>query len=123
MNDPLFLIGTVLLVLAAIPANGICWTYHNVPWRKSRLGRIMFMKAATVATVLNFSIVGSILIYLDMGRPVWWEVIRLLTFAAVTYALWAQWGAYRDILHDAERREKEQGEPGFNDDTAGHTFS
>lgn len=117
MRDPLFLIGTILVLLAAIPANGIVWTYRHVPWRKSRLGRIMFTKSAAIAAVLDLSLAGAIMLYLDMGRPWWWEAIRLSTFTAVTIALWAQWAEYRSILHEAQERDT------VEDDTTGHTFS
>lgn len=117
MNDPLFILGSILVLLAALPANGIVWTYRHVPWRKSRLGRIMFMKSLALAAILDFSLVGAILIWLNMGRPSWWEAIRLITFSAITFALWAQWSEYRSILQEAEERDR------IEDDTSGHTFS
>lgn len=116
---PVFLAGTILLLLCAIPANGIVWTYRHVPWRTSRLGRVMFTKSASLALVLDFSLIGAVLVLFDWGRPWWFEVTRLCIFATVGIALWAQWAVYRAILEQAQRVVPPSDEPELN----GHTFS
>lgn len=98
--NPVFLTGSLLLLLAAIPANLIVLLYFKIPWRASRLGRIMASKAAAIALVLDFSVISSIMIALGYERPLWSSILRLVVFSLVVIALWFQWHEYRAILRE-----------------------
>lgn len=118
MNDghtPLLLIGTILVMVALVPACGILWTWHNVPWQGSRIGRVLHGKAVAIAEVLTLSLIAAVLSLLELGRPWWFELLRLLAFGHVAVSLWGQWGAYRAIVKAHEP--DVEGEEPVNDHT------
>lgn len=100
MNLPL-IIGTVLLVLAVIPATGIVLTYRHVDWRSTRLGRVLHGKSLAIAVVLWLSVVAATLLLLDLGRPLWFELLRWVAFGFVDVVLWRQWRIWHEIVSDA----------------------
>jgi threonine/homoserine/homoserine lactone efflux protein len=102
-NTWLLGIGTVLLVLAVIPATLILIHWRNVDWRSSDLGRVLHAKAAAIAVILWLSVIAATLLLLDYGRPWWFELLRWCAFAYVDVILWRQWSIYRSILADATR--------------------
>lgn len=99
-DSPLLLTGTLFLVLAVIPALGVLYEVSRVPWNQGPLkglGRVLFSKAAVLAALLVFSLIGASLVILGLGRPTWFEVLRLVTFALIVPILFAQWYVYRRI--------------------------
>jgi hypothetical protein len=99
-TSPLLLLGTVLLVLAAIPAVGVLWEVGHVPWNRGpfrKLGRVIFSKAAVIGTVLTFNTIGASLLVFGWGRPLWFEILRTVVFGLIVPVLWAQWAVYRRI--------------------------
>lgn len=99
--SPALLIGTVLLVLAVIPATGIALVWRQVNWRSSRLGRVLRNKSYAIATVLWLSMVASALLILGLGRPLWFELVRWVAFGYVAFVMWRQWLIWREIITDA----------------------
>jgi protein-S-isoprenylcysteine O-methyltransferase Ste14 len=98
MNAELMGVGTLLLILAVIPAYGVLWELHQVPWNKGpyrKLGRVLFSKSAVIVLILTLSTVGAILLIFGHGRPLWYEVIRLCAFALIIPVLYWQWYVYR----------------------------
>ena len=100
MNVPLIL-GTLLLVLAVIPATGIAVTWRRVDWRGSKLGRVLRNKSVAIAIVLWLALIGATLLIAGHGRPVWFEALRLVAFAYVDVILWRQWNVWREIVVEA----------------------
>lgn len=93
-------VGSVLVVVAAWPANRIVWRYRRVPWRSSELGRVLHSKSLSIAIVLDLALVGSVFLLLG-ERPAWLELLRLAAFSYVAVALWRQDRAYSHILAQA----------------------
>lgn len=82
----LYLVGSVLVILAAIPANIIVVVYLRLPWRASLIGRSFMRKAIGIALILDLSLLALIL-----GRDnVWWELARVVVFGYFVWALWLQ---------------------------------
>jgi hypothetical protein len=94
----LLIVGSALLLMSAIPANGVVAEFLRVPWQESPLGRVLFAKALSLALVLDLSLIGSVLLIFDFGRPVWFEILRLIVFTGVSISLWFQWRTYHTIL-------------------------
>lgn len=117
----LALLGTVLLVVAIIPAHGILLAWRRVPWQRSELGKVLFGKSLTIAIVLDLALIGGVLYLAGYGRPLWFEVLRLCAFAAVSVALWKQWGAYRAILRTAAVQAAVEVEEGTHGRRGAHT--
>lgn len=106
-TNPLVLaLGTLLLVLALIPATGIFLTYRRVDWRASKTGRVMHDKSVAIAVVLWLSTIAATLLLLGHGRPLWFELLRLAAFGYVALVLWRQWFRWREIVHHAERLDR-----------------
>lgn len=95
------LAGLVILLFAAWPANGIWRILARVPWKKSILGRVLFSKAAMIAAVLDLAIMAAVLRLLEVGRPVWFEIFRMVLFLGVGVTLWWQRDVFRAILRDS----------------------
>lgn len=96
----LLIVGSVLLVLAVIPATGIVLVWRHVDWRATTLGRLMHGKALAIAVVLWLSTIAATLLIFGLGRPVWFEIMRWGAFAYVDVVLWRQWFVYRRIVFD-----------------------
>jgi hypothetical protein len=95
------LAGMAVLLYAAWPANGIWRILASVPWKKSVVGRVLFSKAMMIALVLDLAIIATALRLLEVGRPVWFEVLRLVMFLGVGTALWWQRDVFRRLLHES----------------------
>jgi hypothetical protein len=104
-TDPLLLIGTLLLVLALIPAVGLVLLYRRVDWRSSRLGPVLVQKSHAIAAVLTLNTIGAVLVIFDVGRPLWFEALRLVAFGWVAVVLWRQRAAFRSVVDEALARD------------------
>jgi hypothetical protein len=104
-TDPVLLVGTVLLVLALIPAIGLVLLYRRVDWRSSRLGPVLVQKSHAIAAVLTLNTIGAVLVIFEIGRPLWFELLRLVAFGWVAVVLWRQLDAFREVVHEALARD------------------
>ena len=98
MNTELLLWSSAVLALAVVPAYGVLWEIHRSPWNKGpyrRIGRVLFSKSAIIALVLTFSLIAGLLVLVGVGRPLWFEIVRLVTFSLIVPVLWWQWYTYR----------------------------
>jgi hypothetical protein len=100
LDNWLDLVGTILVIAAAWPANGIWRTLGQVPWQASEVGRVLFSKAAMIALVLDFTIVASVVRLAGYGRPLWLEILRLVLFLGVAVVLWWQRDVFRRLAAD-----------------------
>lgn len=107
----LLIFGSILLLLALIPATGIFLTYRRVDWRSSKIGRVMHGKSLAIVVVLWLNSVGALLLLLDVGRPQWFELLRIAAFGFVTIMLWRQWRLYRSIVGNATHEQRHNGDP------------
>lgn len=103
------LVGTLLVLAAAVPANGVAAEFRRVPWALSDLGKVLFSKALVIALVLDLSLVSGLLLLFGFGRPLWFELLRLVVFGGVVVVLWAQWRTYRLILAEHTGRPADNG--------------
>lgn len=104
-------IGLVILLFAAWPANGIWRLLGRVPWSRSIVGRVLFSKAMMIALVLDLAVLAAVLRLLEVGRPVWFEILRLVMFTGVGVTLWWQRDVFRKIAtepHPSPSREERQ---------------
>jgi threonine/homoserine/homoserine lactone efflux protein len=102
LNWTLLIVGTVFLIAAIIPAYGILSTWSKVPWRSNPLGRALHGKNLALAVILTLQAIGITLVIFGLGRPLWFEVLRVAALGWVAWTLWRQWFAYRDILDTEE---------------------
>jgi hypothetical protein len=98
----LLIVGTVFLVLATIPSYRILATWRRVAWRRSELGIVLHDKNRALAVILTLQLFGVGLLLLGAGRPLWFEIARLVALAWVARTLWRQDAAYRRILAEAD---------------------
>lgn len=111
-NSPggvMLIVGTVFLVLATIPSYRILATWRRVTWRRSELGIVLHNKNRALAVILTLQLVGVGLLFLGQGRPLWFEIARLLALGWVAWTLWRQDAAYRRILAAADAEENGAG--------------
>lgn len=106
VGDILLLAGTVFLLAAWVPAIGILRTWSRVPWKSNKLGRVLHDKNLSIAVILTLQVIGIGLIIFHIGRPLWFEVLRLIVLAWVARALWRQWMAYRELVRNGSADDK-----------------
>lgn len=75
--------GNLLLILAAIPANGAPLVFAAVTWWRSRWGVHLMAYMCAVALVLDLAVARLI-----WGDSWWFQGIRAAAFALVVGALW-----------------------------------
>lgn len=96
MESTLSLIGSFLLVWAAIVGTASVIVHSRVPWRSTPMGRHLMFYMVSIAVVLDLGVIGFAL-----GRDtLWFNVLRLVVFVAVpiamTQRLWLQIQARRN---------------------------
>jgi len=95
--DLLYLIGSVLLVLAAVPSTYVVWKYHrSLPWTQSEVGRTWMLKAIGLAAVLDLAVLR-----IFIPESVTFSAIRVIVFGFVVYAMWRQAFLIRTIITTA----------------------
>jgi hypothetical protein len=84
--DVIYVLGSVLILFAAIPANYIVWSYHrNLPWHRSAVGKSFMFKAACIAAFLDLALLAVF-----FREEIGWVILRLVMFALFGAALWWQ---------------------------------